>query len=101
MAYEDGRVMLKRILCMDAEKGTKELVTSSLPLDGDGFYTVWLRVNVRKGGMCRFSYSLDSRKFVVLGDDFKMKEGRWIGAKAGFFATAKIRKNDGGSVDIQ
>lgn len=101
MAYEEGGVLLRRILCTNAEKGTEESVSASLPIDGSGgFYTVWLRVNVRKGGMCRFSYSLDSRKYVVLGEDFKMKEGKWIGAKAGFFATAKIRKNDGGSVDI-
>ena len=71
-----------------------------MPVEGERLYTVWLRVRILEGGVCRFSYSTDSRKFKVLGEDFKMKEGKWIGAKAGFFATSKIRKNDGGSVDI-
>lgn len=98
--YCNGEVSLRRVSCHDADSSSPETVSASLTLDGDGIYTAWLRVEVLKGGLCRFSYSLDSKSFKVLGDDFKMKEGKWIGAKTGFFATAKIKKNDGGSVDI-
>lgn len=49
---------------------------------------------------CRFSYSTDGRRFSEFGPASTAREGQWIGAKAGFFATADIRKNDGGSVEI-
>lgn len=100
MVYENDAVTLRRVLCLKADKGSEEEVCASIPLAGEDVYTVWLRVEVLKGAVCRFSYSLDSKKFKVLGDDFEMKAGKWIGAKTGFFATAKIQKNDGGSVDI-
>ena len=36
----------------------------------------------------RFSYSLDGRSFVDLGDAFVADQGRWTGAQIGLFATA-------------
>lgn len=49
---------------------------------------------------CLFSYSLDGRRFTDFGPAFTAREGKWIGAKAGFFTSADIKKNDGGSVEI-
>lgn len=49
---------------------------------------------------CRFSYSTDGRRFTEFGPVSTAREGQWIGAKAGFFATADIKRNDGGSVEI-
>lgn len=48
---------------------------------------VWLRVTVREGGKCRFSYSQDGEKFTPAGEgDFTATVGRWVGAKVGLFA---------------
>lgn len=48
---------------------------------------VWLRVTVREGGECRFSHSIDGKKFTPAGDgDFTAREARWVGAKVGVFA---------------
>lgn len=48
---------------------------------------VWLRVTVRDGGKCRFSYSRDGQGFTAVGeDDFTASVGRWVGAKVGLFA---------------
>lgn len=48
---------------------------------------VWLRVTVREGALCRFSYSLDGRKFAAAGDGaFTATTSRWVGAKVGVFA---------------
>ncbi|WP_438480303.1 glycoside hydrolase family 43 protein [Oleiharenicola lentus] len=47
---------------------------------------VHLRVEVRDGGKCRFSYSLDGKTFTPLGAEFTANVGRWVGAKVGIFA---------------
>ena len=62
--------------------------------------TVYLRLKVQAGAKCTFSYSLDNKKYIALGNDFVAKEGKWIGAKIGTFFTRPIPKNDGGRVDI-
>jgi beta-xylosidase/lysophospholipase L1-like esterase len=48
---------------------------------------VWLRVEWRSG-TCRFGYSLDGLAFVMLGDAFNARPGRWVGAKVGLFSSA-------------
>ena len=117
--YWDGeKLFLQRRECMNADQGQEETVLESIPLEtvtsesGLPYCTVWLRVNVHdkaagKGQEvwppvveCTFSYSLDGRKFKTFGPSFIAKEGQWIGAKAGFFATAEIKKNDGGYVEV-
>jgi hypothetical protein len=111
--YDGEKVSLQRRLCTDADAGGTERITDSIPLEtvfseaGKPFCTVWVRVNVHGKDSawtpavgCGFSYSLDGRRFRPLGEDFTAREGKWIGAKAGFFATATIKKNDGGSVEI-
>ncbi|MBR6212233.1 MAG: glycoside hydrolase 43 family protein [Bacteroidales bacterium] len=111
--YDGEKVSLQRRLCTDADAGGTERITDSIPLEtvvseGDKpFCTVWVRVNVHGQDSawppavgCGFSYSLDGRRFRPLGKDFTAREGKWIGAKAGFFATAAVKKNDGGSVEI-
>lgn len=46
---------------------------------------IYLKAQVSKGGFCAFSYSLDDKKYVKLSPDFKARQGKWIGAKAGLF----------------
>ena len=48
----------------------------------------------------QFSYSLNGKKFTDIGRPFIGREGQWIGAKIGYFATSEIKKNDGGWMDI-
>lgn len=51
--------------------------------------------------MCNFSYSLDGKKFLPLGNPFQAREGQWIGAKVGMFCTRPaIVTNDGGWTDV-
>jgi beta-xylosidase len=47
----------------------------------------YLRVTIREGGKCRFSFSRDGTNFAAVGDgDFTAAAGRWVGAKVGLFA---------------
>lgn len=61
--------------------------------------TIYLRVTVRKGGKCRFSYSWDGQNFTNAGDEFTAETGRWKGAKVGIFCTRQSQINDSGFAD--
>ena len=47
----------------------------------------------------RFAYSLNNKKWIECGDAFRMKEGKWIGAKFGFVAAETDPKADRGWID--
>ncbi|WP_418983072.1 glycoside hydrolase 43 family protein [Alistipes sp.] len=99
-----GKLALVQAACRNADKGTAEVRGAEVPL-ADG--TVCLRCRIaweqdRKGTprmVCRFSYSLDGERFMEIGQPFTAREGRWIGAKIGYFATAEQQRNDGGWLD--
>lgn len=99
LAFENTEkgFVLSQAECINAEKGSEETVNASVILKDS---TVYLRVKVSKDTSCVFSYSEDGTKFITLGNAFKAKEGKWIGAKVGTFYTRPIQKNDGGRVDI-
>ena len=48
-----------------------------------------------KGAYCRFSYSLDGKKFTEAGTLFKARQGKWIGAKVGMFSVTPHGKERG------
>lgn len=61
--------------------------------------TIYLRVEVKVGGKCTFSYSENGKKYQTAGEELVAKPGRWIGAKVGIFATRKDKINDSGYAD--
>jgi beta-xylosidase len=93
---EDG-IYLVYTVCKEADKGKpeNETVIAKIP---DG--TVYLRVKMSKGAICKFSYSLDGKQFTEAGDEFKAEVGRWIGAKVGIFCTRETQINDSGYADF-
>jgi hypothetical protein len=56
----------------------------------------YFRVQVKEGGICQFSYSLDNKNFTDLGKSFKASKGRWIGAKTGIFCINPNMKESNG-----
>jgi hypothetical protein len=63
---------------------------------------VWVRLDVRAtpeegnvpAAQCRFSYSLDGVNYVRAGETFVAKEGKWIGARYGFFCSRPSDRKD-------
>lgn len=90
-------LVLSQVECLKADKGKTEQVKASAPLIDN---TVWLRTQVRPDATCTFSYSMDGKKYTSLGERFTLREGKWIGAKVGFFCTRPVGNNDGGRIDI-
>lgn len=92
-----GKLYISHATAKDSDKGTAETESSPQLLASNEFL---LRVDVRAGATCIFSFSLDGKSFAPIGEPFKAREGRWIGAKIGFFFTRPGKFNDAGSVDI-
>ncbi|GAA5020945.1 glycoside hydrolase [Marivirga lumbricoides] len=80
----------------DARGGTVEKEQVIKKLDAN---TLYLRVEVKSGGRCTFSYSENGKKYQAAGQELIAKPGRWIGAKVGIFATRKDKINDSGYAD--
>jgi beta-xylosidase len=94
---ENGKLNLYAATCKNADKGSAEDLVPGPTLNSN---VVYFRVAVKKGAECQFSYSLDGTSFTSLGNVFKAREGKWIGAKVGFYALREGAINDAGSADI-
>ena len=92
-----GKLFMAQATAKDADKGSLETESTPQLLAGNEFY---LRVAVRAGATCTFSYSYDGTGFTTVGQPFKAREGRWIGAKVGFVYNRPGKFNDAGSADI-
>jgi len=94
--------------CKAADKGnpqTEEIIATLKPTAVDktdykpgSHEDIYLRLKV-KDAMVRFSYSQNGKTFTDCGQAFRMKEGKWIGAKFGFIAAETDPKCDRGWVD--
>jgi beta-xylosidase len=83
--------------CSKAYSGSVESVriVNDLP---DDF--VYLRVQVKKGQMCRWSYSTDGKTYREVENDFRAKPGKWIGATLGLYACRDKQINDSGYAEV-
>lgn len=83
--------------CKDADKGKTETVQDGEKLNSKEIY---FRVQVKKDAVCSFSYSEDGNNFKTIGEPFKVKPGRWVGAKVGLFFSRINKTNDAGFADV-
>lgn len=97
VSFKDAKLYVAQATAKDADKRLPEYENVPFLLNSKEFF---LRVKVDKGAMCSFSFSIDGKKFTNAGVPFKAREGRWIGAKVGFFFTRNGKFNDAGSADI-
>lgn len=122
----DGCVM-RYVVCSNAMNGGTESTIAEIPVELSSLeapytqkYAVddipqprsataeyYLRVKVRSSGIAngitsaaQFYYSTDGKKYNKIGEPFTVKEGKWIGAKLGFYNSRPGKKNDGAFLDI-
>ena len=106
------------ITCQDADRGKpqhEELIATLKPTAEDkidykpGLHEdIYMRLSVSNaeagiphGGSPKvsFAWSLDGKKFKDCGQQYQMKQGKWIGAKFGFVAVDTNPKTDRGWID--
>ena len=100
--------VLQQLVCHAADKNKPETATTIAtlqPTEKDvidykpGIHLdIYLRMVVADG-KCKFYYSLDGRKFRAAGEEFKMREGKWIGAKIGLVSVEPDGNTDRGWVE--
>ena len=100
--------LLQRATCLKADKGkpeTVETIATLKPTSVDKIdyqpaihEDIYLRMKV-SGGRCNFYYSLDGKRYTKAGDEFTMREGKWIGAKIGLVAAEPAGKANRGCLD--
>jgi beta-xylosidase len=71
--------------CRDADAGGGEAEIATASLDS---LAAQLRLSVDAGGIGRFSFSRDGRRFEPLGETFALRPGVWVGARVGLFAVS-------------
>lgn len=84
-------------LCRNADKGNQPSLQDGEKITSGDIY---LRVEVTKGAICKFSYSEDGNTFKPCGEGLTARPGRWVGAKLGLFCTSKRKTNDAGFVEV-
>lgn len=84
-------------VCEDAFGGKPEQKKKSVDMDNP---QVWLRVQMKEGGMCQFFFSKDGKAFTEIGAPFQAVEGRWIGTKVGIFAHSTSETGVNGYADF-
>jgi len=97
VSFKDGKLYVAQSNARDADKRLPEFDNVPFLLTSKTFY---LRVKVSAGAMYAFSFSIDGKSFTNVGVPFKAREGRWIGAKLGFFFMRPAKFNDAGTADI-
>lgn len=96
---------LVQITCNGADKGaaqTEQLIATLKPTAIDkidykpGMHEdIYLRMIVNDSKL-KLAWSQDGKNFKPCGSEFKMKEGKWIGAKFGFVSVETDAKADRG-----
>ena len=104
------KFQLQQVICQKADKGKPETIkvlAELEPTDKDKinyepaiYEEIYLRLIVKDSAKMSFAYSKNGKKFQTVGDEFKMREGKWIGAKFGFLAEEPAGKAPSGFMDI-
>lgn len=100
---------LQQVTCLKADKGKAEQVkvlaelkpTAADEVDYQPALheQIYLRMNVDNGKV-HFMYSTNGKKYQTVGEEFTMREGKWIGAKVGFVAQEPAGKTNRGWIDV-
>ena len=97
LVKKENGYALQQSTCIDAEKKNPEQIFATKEISES---KVFLRVQVKSGAMCNFSYSTDGKKFIPIGEPFKARQGKWIGAKVGVFCLNPLKSGTRGYTDF-
>lgn len=106
---EGDKFYLARHTCMGADERQTEsenTLVALQPTDRDTipyspaiYLDIYLRMTI-KDGICNYAYSLDGKHFKQAGEPFRMREGKWIGAKMGFISACDQLVASRGWMDV-
>ncbi|TJZ54832.1 glycosyl hydrolase 43 family protein [Sphingobacterium olei] len=97
LAGTTGQYALFHGVCTKGLSGKTEDITPVTAIDSNFIY---LQVRVTEGVNCNWYYSLDNKNYQKVGETFKAKPGKWIGATLGLYATREQTINDSGFAEV-
>jgi beta-xylosidase len=92
-----GQYALFHGVCTKGLSGKTEDITTVTAIDSNFIY---LQIRVIDGVNCNWYYSLDNKDYRKVGETFKAKPGKWIGATLGLYATREQTINDSGFAEV-
>lgn len=107
-----GGYAIEYSICKDAEQKTTEqtvLVTEPEQIKINEKYNyrttisdveIYLQIKAEDGGICTFAYSVDGKRFLQFPETFTSRQGKWIGAKTGFFILNRTAGTNRSWVDV-
>ncbi|WP_258099802.1 glycoside hydrolase family 43 protein [Marinoscillum pacificum] len=81
-ALDNGYSVEQRV-CKSADKNIPETLNEKVSTTKS---VIYLKSDITDGGITQFKYSLDGKKYINIGQPFKAREGKWVGAKSGLYA---------------
>lgn len=97
LVKKEKQIQLQYVENTGADKGAEEIVQIVGNVSEDKFE---LKVQMDNDGKCVFSYKTNTGDCIKLNSLFKVKQGKWVGAKIGFFCNGYDQTNDGGFAAI-
>lgn len=99
LTHDKDGFIIRQTQAIDAIDGEEEVTIAEKRIDSN---EVVFRVEVNApGAMCQFSFSENGEKFTKIGNPFKAKPGKWIGAKVGLFSVSTQEAKRGGYADVE
>ena len=92
-----GGLALNYIVCEKADKGNPEQLIS---LSKNVTSTVHIKMQMSKGAVAKFEYSVDGIHYQQIPFTFVATPGLWVGAKMGFYCASNKATNDAGYLEI-
>ncbi len=91
----DGKLMVRlregRVLDRDGIGKAVEWVTHSIDMPA-GINKIWLRINVKAGGIYSYSYSVNETDYNRIGEEYQAVKASWTGAKLALYSCNTANK---------
>ncbi|MFT6867132.1 MAG: beta-xylosidase [Cyclobacteriaceae bacterium] len=92
----DNDIVVKQIQCIQADRGLFPETNEKVSLEDSNEF--WLKITV-SNGYSTFQYSTNGKQYLSLGSKFKLREGKWVGAKLGLYSTRQQTTGISGSAE--
>ncbi|WP_228852563.1 glycoside hydrolase family 43 protein [Aegicerativicinus sediminis] len=98
LSHDKDGYFIEQTQSIGAIEGAKEITNEQMRIPSN---EIFFRVEVNApNAECRFSYSIDGKRFSSFGQKFTAKPGKWIGAKVGLFSISTPESKRGGYADF-
>lgn len=85
---------------LSGNQSDSETIECEIIVDQHDVTELYLRVEVKEGAKCQFSYSADGKTFKKIGNLFSATPGQWIGSQVGMFCMNESPSTSPGYTDF-